>query len=159
MLERINANLHRQEKGLMLLASLLEEEFTYLTGRDPKAVTGCEFSIQELIKQLAAERMTLKNMVAELAPGARSLRALADVMDAEAAERFEQYLKIMDALEQKCAVLAEKNSRMAFGLAEQSRNMLDFIHKKIQPKHEDTYAKNGRYQNHRPDAAIFRGRS
>jgi len=159
MMERIEANLHRQEKGLILLSTLLEEEFTYLTGRDPRAVTGCEFSIQELIKQLATERMELKAMVAKVSPKAKSLKDVAGVLGGEEGERFLAYLKHMDALEQKCAILAEKNSRLAFGLAEQSRNMLEFIHKKIQPKNQDTYAKNGRYQNHRPAATLFRGRS
>ncbi|BBD07908.1 flagellar protein FlgN [Desulfovibrio ferrophilus] len=159
MLERIKANLHRQEKGLILLSTLLEEEFTHLTGRDPKAVTGCEFSIQELIKQLAVERLELRGMVAEIVPGATSLRDLAEAMDEEESKGFTAFLQFVDTLEQKCAVMAEKNSRLAFGLAEQSKNMLDFIHKQIQPKNEDTYARNGRYQNHRPEAAIFRGRS
>ncbi|MBU1003267.1 MAG: flagellar export chaperone FlgN [Proteobacteria bacterium] len=159
MLERIKANLHRQEKGLLLLSSLLEEEFTHLTGRDPKAVTGCEFSIQELIKQLAGERLELKGMVSTVAPEATSLRDLIPTLDVDDAQGFEAFLLFVDTLEQKCAILAEKNSRMAFALAEQSKNMLDFIHKQIQPKNKDTYAKNGRYQNHRPEAALFRGRS
>lgn len=159
MLERIKANLHRQEKGLLLLSTLLEEEFTHLTGRDPKAVTGCEFSIQELIKQLAVERLDLKGMVATMVPDATSLKDLIRSMNPEETQGFEAFLLFVDTLEQKCAVLAEKNSRMAFALAEQSRNMLEFIHKQIQPKNKDTYAKNGRYQNHRPEAALFRGRS
>lgn len=159
MLDRINENIRRQYKGLELLSSLLEEEFSFLTGRDPRAVTGCEFSIQELLRQLAVERLDLKAMVKAVAPEAGNLRDLAGALQGAEAEAFGVLLARVDAMEQQCAVQAEKNSRLAFGLAEQSKGLLEFMHKQIQPKHEDTYAKNGRYQGHRPEAAIFRGRS
>ncbi|WP_461210501.1 flagellar export chaperone FlgN [Desulfocurvus sp. DL9XJH121] len=159
MLDRITDNIRRQLKGLELLSTLLEEEFACLTGRDPQAVTGCEFSIQELLRQLAVERMTLKGMVKDVAPEARSLRDLEAVVAPEAAAEFSSLLDRVDPLEQRCAVQAEKNSRIAFALADQSRGLLEYMHKKIQPKCQDTYAKNGRFQDHRPEAAILRGRS
>lgn len=159
MLDIITANLQRQEKGLELLLSLLEEEFACLTGRDPKAVTGCEFSIQELLRQLASERVDLKGMVAVAAPAAGNLRGLDAELPPAEGVRFRTRLARMDDLEQRCAVQAEKNSRLAFALAEQSRGLLEFMHKKIMPKNENTYARNGRYQGHRPEASILRGRS
>ena len=159
MLDRITANLHRQEKGLELLFSLLEEEFSCLTGRDPKAVTGCEFSIQELLRQTAAERIDLKRMVKVVAPEAENLRGMESALDPEQVVAFRQRLHTVDKLEQRCAVQAEKNSRLAFALVEQSKGLLDYMHKKVQPKSENTYARNGRYQGHRPEATILRGRS
>lgn len=159
MLDMITANLHRQEKGLKLLLSLLEEEFACLTGRDPKAVTGCEFSIQELLRQLGVERIDLKRMVTAVAPESGNLRGLEAQLPPDEAVRFRTKLKEMDAQEQKCAIQAEKNSRLAFALAEQSKGLLEFMHKQVMPKNENTYARNGRYQGHRPEASILRGRS
>jgi flagellar biosynthesis/type III secretory pathway chaperone len=158
MFEKLMENVGRQEKGLAVLLELLQEEFSLLTGRDPKAVTGCEFSIQELLRQLAAERVALRAVVKATVPGARSLK---DVLAArgEAGALLAEVMERVDALEQRCAVQAEKNSHLAMALADQSRNMLDFLHKQIQPKGNATYSQRGRVSSSHPEAALFRGRS
>lgn len=157
MFERLLENVGRQEKGLMVLLDLLEEEFSLLTGHDPKAVTSCEFSIQELLRQLAAERVALRGIVRALAPGARTLGDLRQTLD-EGGALLDEAVARVDALEQRCAVQAEKNSHLAMGLAEQSRNMLDFMHRQIQPKGNPTYSQRGRVSSSPPEAALFRGR-
>jgi ABC-type transporter Mla subunit MlaD len=152
-------NVGRQEKGLGVLLGLLEEEFSLLTGRDPKAVTGCEFSIQELLRQLAAERVALRRQIKAAEPGARSLADLLETLGAAGAP-LAGTLERVDTLEQRCAVQAEKNAHLALALAEQSRNMLDFLHRQIQPKGNATYSQRGRVAaSGHPEAALFRGRS
>jgi len=158
MLDRLMENVGRQEKGLEVLFGLLEEEFSLLTGRDPKAVTSCEFSIQELLRQLAAERVALRGHVKALDPGARTLKDLARGLG-EAGAPLDAVMARVDALEQHCAVQAEKNAHLALALADQSRNMLDFMHKQIQPKGNATYSQRGRVSSGHPEAALFRGRS
>ena len=57
MFAQIQGNLNRQLKGLELLVSLMEEEFELLCNRDTDAVATLEFSIHELLRQLAVERV------------------------------------------------------------------------------------------------------
>ena len=63
MYSRIKANLTRQGRGMDLLQDLLQEEFSHLRDRDPDSATRLEFSIHELIRQLAVERVDLKKLV------------------------------------------------------------------------------------------------
>lgn len=159
MLDRIMDNIGRQEKGLQLLHELLEAEFSLLKAGDPHAVTSCELSIQELLRQLAVEKLCLKNMVREMAPDAQVLTDLMDVLDKQDAEAIRELLTRVDAVEQQSAIQAEKNAQLALALAEQSKGMLDFMHKQIQPKNENTYSQRGKYNSSRPEAALFQGRS
>lgn len=160
MLQRIRENITRQQKGLIVLHTLLEEEFTHLTGHDPKAVTGSEFAIQELLRQLAAERLFLKNMVTAAVPEASSMSELIATLDPEQAAEFNEIMEIVDGLEQRCAIQADKNAQLAFALAGQSQKLLEYMHNKIKPKATNTYARNGRMPGGtKPEAALFRGRS
>ncbi len=159
MLDRILGNMGRQEKGLEVLFSLLEEEFSLLRGHDPRAVSACEFSIQELLRQIAAERGSLRGQVRAMAAQAKTLRDLLPTLEPEQAEAVSGLMGRVDAMEQRCAVQAEKNSQLALALAEQSKSMLDFMHKQIQPRGNNTYSHRGRVSAHRPEAALFHGRS
>ena len=70
MIERILSNLGRQHGAVRLLEVLLSEEFSHLSERNPGAVASVEFSIQELLRQLAVERRSLQAHYAALArPG------------------------------------------------------------------------------------------
>ena len=59
MYASLHASLHRQAKALELLCRLLEEEYGILLSRRADDVAGLEFSIQELIRQLAVEKVTV----------------------------------------------------------------------------------------------------
>ena len=59
MYASLHASLHRQAKALELLCQLLEEEYGILLSRRADDVAGLEFSIQELIRQLAVEKVTV----------------------------------------------------------------------------------------------------
>ena len=59
MYQRIKESLSRQDKALALLRDLLEEEYHILLARDTDGVVAQEFSVQELIRQLAVEKTTV----------------------------------------------------------------------------------------------------
>jgi len=158
MLQKIRGNLRRQEKGLEVLSSLLTEEFSQLTGRDPQAVTKTEFSIHELIRQLAAERLELRTFVQEMAPSGEKLADVLDGFDPDETEDVREVIALVDVKEQAVAVQAEKNARMAYALAVQGRNMLDFIQKKIIPENKDTYSSSGRFRKPGTQGALLSGR-
>lgn len=159
MLERIHANLDRQNKALALLFTLLEEEFSLLRNREAPEVSRIEFSIQELLRQIAVERSSLREMVGAMKPGAKRLAALLPGLPAEEAAALSASLRRIDRAEQVCAVQAEKNTIMAQALAEQSRSLLNYLHQEIQPKSADTYSGRGRYAMRRPEASILQRRS
>ena len=58
--EHIRGNLIRQQKGMELLRSLLEEEFSLLREGKTEDVVALEFSIHELLRQLAEERVAMR---------------------------------------------------------------------------------------------------
>jgi flagellar biosynthesis/type III secretory pathway chaperone len=159
MLERLQANLLRQEKALEYLKILLEEEFAHLMAGDPQAVVGSEFAIHELLRQIAAERIGLKRLAADIFPDTRNIHDVLRKLEPEAAEKLRAVVIRADALEQSVAVLAERNAYLARGLMEQSRGLLEFLHKEIQPKSGETYSAVGRYAKQRPRASIMTGRT
>ncbi len=158
MYSRIKANLMRQGRGMDLLQDLLQEEFSHLKQRDPDSATRLEFSIHELIRQLTEERLELKCFVQDISPTAKRLNDLGASLDPETADAFKALLAEMDAKEQACAIQAEKNGEMAMAMLDQSRSLLDFMTKQIQPKSDPVYSARGRYgKDTKPQAAIFRG--
>ena len=64
MYQNIYDSLSRQHKALQLLEGLLQEEYAVLRQRDTNAIAALQFSIQELIRQIAVEKSSI---VAELA--------------------------------------------------------------------------------------------
>lgn len=158
MFRLIEENLVRQNKAMMLLFILLEEEFSRLMKSKPQSVSQIELSIQELMRQIAAERMTLRSQVAELAPGALRVRDLFLMMDDEKREIFEKLLSLMDETEQKCGMQAGKNNEMALALFDQSKVLLDFMHDQIKPKNTAAYAASGRYAQAANSARLLTGR-
>ena len=60
----VHTSLIRQSKALALLCELMEEEYQTLLGHNTDAVVALEFSIQELIRQLAAEKATVMKALA-----------------------------------------------------------------------------------------------
>ena len=61
MISMTIGNLTRQFKALELLEQLLEEEYLLLQARDTDAISSMEFSIHELLRQIAVERLGLRD--------------------------------------------------------------------------------------------------
>jgi flagellar biosynthesis/type III secretory pathway chaperone len=153
MYELIHGNLHRQFKGLELLDSLLEEEFGLLCARDTDAVTALEFSIHELLRQVAGERLALKAQV----EGATVLE-YAGMLPEEDGQEVKRLFHLIDSLEQRCSRQATRNTELSLALLDQSQSLLVFLHNQIAPKQTQCYGARGRLQESRPSAAIYSGR-
>lgn len=142
MTHRIIANLNRQKLTLELLAKLQAEEFSHLMELDPTAVTSVDFSIQELLRQLIAEREDLRAMIRSASPEASKLAQILDSMDDVSRKTVNILLCDIDRLEQSRSIQAEKNSRLAVALFEQTKGYVSFIQGKIAPK-PPTYTRRG----------------
>lgn len=153
MFELIHGNLTRQFKGLELLYSLLEEEFDLLRNRDTDAVTTLEFSIHELLRQVASERLALKNAI----QGSTLLEYAAMLPDDDAQE-VRRLFSLIDSLEQRCSRQATHNTQLSLALLDQSQSLLAFLHKQIAPKQTNCYGAGGKLREQRPAAAIYSGR-
>jgi len=158
MLQIIQANLSRQVRALELLSALLEEEFAALMGRQPQEVSSLELSVQELMRQLVAERMQLRRLIASGFPGAERLHDVLAQIPAEDAAALAAVLAELDKSEQICAMQADKNRQLALGLYDQSMQVLTHLHKSMQPTTE-IYGKRGRYAKApQGQASFFSGR-
>ena len=158
MLRLIEENLVRQNKAMMLMFFLLEEEFARLTKLNPQSVSKIELSIQELMRQVAAERVSLRNMVRQVEPSAKRVHELFPSLEFGAIETFQELLGKLDETEQQCAVQASKNGEMARALFEQSKGLLDFMHNQIKPKNTSAYARSGRFAQAPSNARLLSGR-
>lgn len=153
MFEYTHGNLVRQHKGLLVLEELVQEEFTHLRSNKPQDVTATEFSIHELMRQLAVERLELRKTL-----GGKRLKELMPMLPEEQQAVLGKLLEDIDVVEQRCARQASVNAKLALALHDQSQNLLDFIHDQIKPKNQNTYGKMGRYTQARPEAALIRAR-
>ncbi len=158
MIRLIKENIDRQSKAMLLLSMLLKEEFSLLMNKDPQGVTGVEMVIQELMRQIASERMSLRGLVQKIDPAAKRIKDILSAIADEHREKVEYLLDIMDTREQECAVQATKNQQLAQALLDQSSSMLDFLHREITPKVNNVYSARGRYQNAAPPATLINGR-
>lgn len=145
MFTLLEENLVRQNKAIMLLKALLEEEFARLQKRNPRGVSQIELSIQELLRQIAAERHSLKRMSLAIDPAAERVHMLYPAMDEKTKESFRSMLAMLDKMEQLCGMQAAKNQELAQALLDQSSSLLNFMHKEIQPKKRDAYSAKGRF--------------
>lgn len=153
MFEAAHGNLVRQLKGLEVLETLLTEEFAELRERQPEAITSIEFSIHELMRQLAAERIELKDSL-----GGQRLTTVMELLTEEQQEALNALLQYIDALEQSCAKQASINAELALALHDQSQALLEHIQEQVKPKNTNTYGKKGRYTEQRPQAMMLHGR-
>ena len=159
MLQLIQANLSRQIRALELLSSLLEEEFAALMDRRPQDVSVLELSLQDLMRQLVAERYQLRRLISAGYPGMERMRDILAELPAETAAKLSADLADMDKAEQLCAMQADKNRQLALGLFDQSMQLLTHLHSAIQPKRGDVYGKRGRYAKPpQGNASFFSGR-
>ena len=158
MFRLIEENLVRQNKAMMLLFFLLEEEFSRLMKNLPQGVSQIELSIQELMRQIGAERVSLRAKVAAIAPEAKRVRDLFLMMDDEMKANMKKMLAMMDETEQKCGQQAGKNNELAMALFDQSKSLLDYMHNQIKPKNTAAYAASGRFAEPHSSARLLTGR-
>ncbi|RRD70626.1 MULTISPECIES: flagellar export chaperone FlgN [unclassified Desulfovibrio] len=150
----IHASLARQEKALGLLRDLLEEEYRALLARGTDTVVALEFSVQELVRQLAVE----KDMVIRFLGGTR-VADYADMLEEERAEPLRDLLAAVDAGEQGAARQAARNSQLSLALLDQSSRTLQALTSKAVPPAADVYGRRGGMRTRvRPDAALISGR-
>ena len=153
MYAQIQGNLTRQFKGLELLQSLLEEEFGLLCKRDTDAVTALEFSIHELLRQIAVERVDLKESMQGI-----SLLEYAGLLSDDEGQEIRRLFHIIDSLEQRCSRQATHNTEISLALLDQSQALMSFFHEQISHHAEHLYSSAGRIRQDRPSAAIYSGR-
>ena len=158
MIRLIEENLVRQNKAMLLMFLLLEEEFSRLTQLKPQSVSRVELSIQELMRQVAVERASLRRMISKVEPSAQRVRDILPGLDKEQADSISQLLERLDQAEQNCGVQASKNQQMAMALFDQSKGLLDFMHNQIKPKSTTTYGRTARYAKGINDARLLSGR-
>lgn len=157
MIARILANLGRQQRALMLLGELLEEEFSLLTKRDTQSVTSLEFSIQELLRQLAWERTCLHRLYAAVDRSAKRLTDLFDRLDPPSRAAATTLLTALDSLEKQCTALASRNYQMALGLYDVTKSCLDHLQSHLIPK-KTVYGSRGRLGSAMPAPGRIDGR-
>jgi hypothetical protein len=157
MIGRILSNLRRQLGAVGLLETLMAEEFSQLVARQPGAVASVEFSIQELLRQIAVERRQLHSLYAALDPKAVRLADLADRLDPEARETARTLCEAIDQTEQRAAKQASRNYAMALGLYDLTKSSLDNLQKLMTPK-KGVYGARGRMASATPAPGIINGR-
>ena len=146
-------NLNRQEKALEVLKSLLAEEFSELCNRKPETITALEFSIHELMRQIANERTALKSSL-----GGQRLRDVLPMLSEEEQGNLNDLLARIEVLEKHCSRQASMNAELAMALHDQSQALLNHIQTQIQPRNNATYGKTGAYTQSRPEAVLIHGR-
>lgn len=154
MYQIIYESLNRQDKALALLRDLLEEEYQILLGRDTDGVVALEFSIQELIRQLAVE----KTFVIDRLNGQRVLDYAAGLENDEA-QALQELFQSIDATEQQASRQASRNAQLSLALLDQSTSTLYALTSKATPAKAETYGRRGDmvYELH-PGAALISGR-
>lgn len=158
MLRQLKENLSRQEKAMLLLHLLLQEEYSRLKDRDSRGVSPLELSIQELMRQIMRERESLLRMVGKLSGGKASrMRQLVPLLAEEPAAEITAMLKRLDDEEQRCARQAARNRQLALALFEQSSKLLNFMHSKLKPVRVEGYSARGRYASRPGETRLVRG--
>lgn len=154
MYTTVHTSLIRQSKALALLCELMEEEYQTLLGHNTDAVVALEFSIQELIRQLAAEKATVMKALA----GVRVTEYAATLPQAEGAA-LQDFLTVIDRAEQDAARQATRNSQLSLALLDQSSRTLQALTSQAMPPKTETYGRRGGMRPHaHPEAALISGR-
>lgn len=154
MYQRIYESLSRQERALALLRDLLQEEYEILLGRDTNTVVALEFSIQELIRQLAVE----KALVIRSLAGQRVME-YAKTLAEEEGDAIKLLFTLIDEGEQAVARQASRNAQLSLALLDQSTHTLKALTSQVVPPKSGVYSRNGgiRHEMH-PQAALISGR-
>lgn len=154
MFTTIQNTLNRQDKALDLMKELLQEEFSLLMKRDTDAIMTIEFSIHELLRQLATEKESIIKAL-----GGGRLKDYAEMLPADKKEIIISLWLSIDKKEQSCARQASMNTRLSLGLLDQSKELLNYLHERIVPPQRTSYSRRGTYTNQQhPQAAILSAR-
>ena len=153
MYHLISGNLNRQVLALNLLGELLDEEFACLTERQVEKIMSLEFSIHELLRQLAVEK---EQTILRLGGG--KVLDYAQMLDAEQGDPIRSMYQKIDDGEQNCSRKASRNTQLSLGPLDQSKEMLDYLHSRMLPPKQDAYSKKGRYVQSAPQASIISGK-
>lgn len=150
----IQGNLTRQWKAFELLISLLEEEFSLLREGKTDDVVTLEFSIHELLRQLAVERAEVRKIMQNT-----RLTEYADLLEQEQAECIHDLVAKIDLAERKSTKQARFNTQISLALLDQSQDLLNFLRKKVSEKPVSGYGAKGAYKSARAQAALLIGRA
>ncbi len=149
ILEAIN----RLNGAMHLLQDLLEEEFSLLKERQTEEIMSLEFSMHELLRQIATEKESIKRIL-----GGGRVKDYAAMLADEQKNILLDLLQEIDDSEQNCAKQSTRNTQLSLGLLDQSKEMLDFLHRRIVPPQKNTYGKRGMYTEHKPAPSMIAGR-
>lgn len=154
MFHIVSQSLLRQSKALDLLSELLQEEYFSIMDRQSETVVSLEFSLQELIRQIAVE----KRCVIQALGGQRILKYVETLPEDQAAELRGLFAEV-DRGEQRAARQASRNAQLSLALLDQSTRNLRHLTKQVTPPDAAVYGAQGTmcYKAH-PDAAILSGR-
>lgn len=154
MFAQIYGNLHRQFKGLEILETLQKEEYTLLLTGNADGIGAVEFSIHELLRQLAVER----DEILKVMQGTK-LAEYSQMLPEEEAAKISAITEKIDAMEQRCAKQAERNTTFSLALMDKSQELLQYLYDQVQPKEYPVYgAKGGYTKSGRAQASIFTSR-
>lgn len=154
MYQIIYESLYRQDKALGVLTHLLQQEYHILLDRDATSISAQEFSIQELVRQLAVE----KTLVIRALEGKRVLEYMTD-LPAEQAEALSKLFASIDDSEQQASRQASRNAQLSLALLDQSSRTLSALTSQVSPPTGDTYCRRGDMcRAGHPEAAIISGR-
>ncbi len=156
-MKNIAASLDRQYKGLKLLAFLLEKEFLLLTSSKPHEISRLQFSIQELLRQLVAERESVHFRLREIQPKAAMVRDILHTFPVTLRCLLEDLVQHIRQEEKTCRRLAARNTTIAQGLAEQTQSLLTFLHEQVSPRNQGTYTPGGSWKGY-GSTNLFYGR-
>ncbi len=153
MYQRIYEALQRQRQAMHLLVDLLEEEYAYLRKHETHEVVSLEMSIQELIRQLAVEKIGVQKML-----DGGKLKVYVTLLSEEQGANIMSVFKDIDAHEQKASRMASRNAQLSLALLDQSQRVMQRLHSQLTPKHGMTYGRRGYMGKQRPQAALISGR-
>ncbi len=154
MYDKIYGSLSRQLKALELLKALMEEEFSLLVSNQVDQITSLEFSIHELLRQLADEK---EKVIASLGGG--RVMNYSEMLPEEQKEALQKIYKEVDRAEQACARRAHMNTEVSLSLLKQGEGLLKELTKAVTPKAPKSYSRQGAYTKAaRPDAVLISGR-
>ncbi len=151
-------SLTRQARGLLLLGTLLDQELRLLKKDSPQSVAGLEFSIQELVRQIATEKTWVKNCIREMSPEASRLGDVRKRFSEDECSLIDGLIADIDTHQQRCARKAAMNAEIAQALHDQSSSLLAFFRKQVMPQTRHTYSNHGRWAARTQTATLISGR-
>lgn len=153
MFSILESTLTRQNQAMDLMHGLLQEEFSLLMQRDTDAIMTLEFSIHELLRQLASEKESIISFL-----GGGKLRDYAQMLPEDKKMVILYLWHQIDKKEQACAKQASRNTQLSLGLLDQSKELLDYLHERMIPPQKTVYSRKGVYAQPRPQPSLIEGR-